>query len=58
VSKVRILIADDHTVFREGMRSLLEKEKDLEVVGEAGDGEEAVKLGTSCPSSAVLRLLG
>ena len=42
--KIRILIADDHAVVRQGTRSLLEREKDLEVVGEAGDGEEAVRL--------------
>ena len=42
--KIRIVIADDHAVVRQGTRSLLEREKDLEVVGEAADGEEAVKL--------------
>lgn len=46
MAKTRILIADDHGVLREGMRQLLEREKDLEVVGEAADGEEAVKLAT------------
>ncbi len=40
--KVRILIADDHTLFREGLRQLLEMEGDMEVVGEACDGIEAV----------------
>ncbi|GAH94682.1 unnamed protein product, partial [marine sediment metagenome] len=40
--RTRILIADDHAVLREGMRNLLEREKDLEVVGEAGDGDEPV----------------
>ena len=44
MGKIRIVIADDHAVVRQGTRSLLEREKDLEVVGEAGDGEEAVKL--------------
>lgn len=44
MGKIRIIIADDHTVMRQGTRSLLEREKDLEVVGEAADGEEAVKL--------------
>ena len=43
-SKIRIVIADDHKVVREGTRELLQKENDLEVVGEAGDGEEAVEL--------------
>ena len=43
-SKIRIIIADDHGVLREGTRELLQKEKDMEVVGEAADGEEAVRL--------------
>jgi two-component system, NarL family, response regulator LiaR len=42
--KTRIFIADDHAMLREGMRNLLEKEKDFEIVGEAADGEEAVRL--------------
>ncbi len=41
---VRILIADDHPIFRDGLRRLLESEPGLTVVGEAHDGEEAVKL--------------
>jgi NarL family two-component system response regulator LiaR len=44
IEKIRIIIADDHVVVREGTRELLQKELDLEVVGEAGDGEEAVRL--------------
>src|ERR1700688_100284 len=40
----RILIADDHPIFRDGLRRLLETEPDLKVVGEACDGAEAVKL--------------
>jgi two-component system response regulator NreC len=39
---IRILIADDHGVLRAGLRSLLNAESDLEVVGEAGDGQEAL----------------
>ncbi|MGD0795245.1 MAG: response regulator transcription factor [Dehalococcoidales bacterium] len=42
--KTRIFIADDHAMLREGMRNLLEKEKDFELVGEAADGEEAVSM--------------
>ncbi len=41
---VRILLADDHPIFRDGLRRLLESEPDLKVVGEACDGAEAVKM--------------
>jgi len=41
---IRIVIADDHPIFRDGLRRLLEAEPDLNVVGEAQDGTEAVKL--------------
>jgi two-component system, NarL family, nitrate/nitrite response regulator NarL len=41
---IRIVIADDHPIFRDGLRRLLEAEPDLKVVGEACDGAEAVKL--------------
>jgi len=41
---VRIVIADDHPIFRDGLRRLLESEQDLKVIGEACDGVEAVKL--------------
>jgi len=40
----RIVIADDHPIFRDGLRRLLETEPDLKVIGEACDGAEAVKL--------------
>lgn len=52
--KIRILIADDHAVLREGMRNLLELEKDFEVVGEAGDGEEAVQLAKELKPDVVV----
>ncbi len=42
--KIKILIADDHAVVREGTRRILAREPDLEVVAEAADGEEAVRL--------------
>ncbi|HLI28481.1 MAG TPA: response regulator transcription factor [Chloroflexota bacterium] len=41
--RIRILLADDHAVLRAGLRALLSAEPDMEVVGEAGDGEEAVR---------------
>jgi two-component system response regulator NreC len=42
--KIRVLLADDHRMMREGIRALLERERDIEVVGEASDGREAVRL--------------
>ncbi|MBE3071502.1 MAG: response regulator transcription factor [Acidobacteria bacterium] len=42
--KIRILIADDHAIVREGIRALLHLSDDMEVVGEAADGREAVEL--------------
>ncbi|UCB43652.1 MAG: response regulator transcription factor [Dehalococcoidales bacterium] len=43
MEKIRILLADDHAIVREGTRRVLEAESDMEVVAEAGDGEEAVE---------------
>jgi len=42
--KITVLLVDDHSLVRRGFRRILEDEADMEVVGEAGDGEEAVKL--------------
>jgi len=47
VDRIRILLADDHVMVRQGTRELLEHEDDMEVVAEAGDGEEAVLLAGS-----------
>ena len=44
MAKIKILLADDHVVVRQGTKELLEQEKDLEVVAEASDGREAVDL--------------
>lgn len=44
MGKIKLLLAEDHVVVREGTRQLLENEPDMEVIGEAGDGEEAVRL--------------
>ncbi|HEX5619413.1 MAG TPA: response regulator transcription factor [Solirubrobacteraceae bacterium] len=41
---IRVLIADDHAVVRQGLRTFLDLQEDMEVVGEAGDGEEALAL--------------
>lgn len=42
VKKIRVLIADDHAILRSGLRMLINSQTDMEVVGEAEDGEEAV----------------
>lgn len=42
--KIKVLLADDHTIVRQGLRALLEAEPDITVVGEAGTGREAVQL--------------
>jgi two-component system, NarL family, response regulator NreC len=42
MNKIRVLVADDHTIVREGVHILLEAQADIEVVGEAADGEEAL----------------
>jgi DNA-binding NarL/FixJ family response regulator len=47
LAKIRILLADDHALVREGTRELLEREQDLQVVAEAEDGEEAVRLAVA-----------
>jgi DNA-binding NarL/FixJ family response regulator len=43
VTELRILLADDHPVVRNGLRGLLEAEADMAVVGEAADGQSAVR---------------
>src|SRR5512136_1993587 len=42
-SKYRVVIVEDHTILREGLRSLLSSEPNFEIVGEAEDGREAIK---------------
>lgn len=51
---VRVLLVDDHPVFRQGMRAVLDDLPDVEVVAEAADGEEAVRLATSLRPAVVL----
>lgn len=51
---IKILIADDHAFVREGTRRILEQESDLEVVAEAGDGEETVKLASELKPDVAL----
>lgn len=51
---IRVLIADDHTLFREGLRRLLEAEVGFEVVGEAADGEMLLELARRTKADIVL----
>jgi DNA-binding NarL/FixJ family response regulator len=54
MEKLRVLIADDHPLFRDGMRGLLSTQPDIEVAGEATTGEETVKLTGELEPDVVL----
>jgi DNA-binding NarL/FixJ family response regulator len=56
--KIRVLLADDHQLMRSGIRLMLEREADLSVVGEAGDGREAVALAKSLRPDVVVMDIG
>jgi DNA-binding NarL/FixJ family response regulator len=54
VDKIRILLADDHTILRDGIKSLLENDPNIVVVGEAENGHAAVKLACQLEPDVVL----
>jgi DNA-binding NarL/FixJ family response regulator len=56
--KTRVLLADDHQLMRSGVRLMLEREADLTVVGEAGDGREAVALAKTLKPEVVVMDIG
>jgi DNA-binding NarL/FixJ family response regulator len=51
---LKLLIVDDHAVFREGLRALLDLEEDFEVVGEASRGDEAISLASQVSPDVIL----
>ena len=54
MKKITVLLVDDHTVVREGLRALLEAEQDLEVIGEAADGKQALTLAKESPPDVIV----
>jgi two-component system, NarL family, response regulator NreC len=58
MKKVRILLADDHTVMRAGLRALLERQPNLEVVGEGENGRQTVELAVSLRPDVVVMDVG
>ena len=58
MAKIRILLTDDHTLFRQGIRTLLSNESDIEVVGEAANGSESVEQIASLRPDVVLMDIG
>lgn len=54
MNRIRVLIVDDQTLFRQGLRVLLSVQQDIEVVGEAQDGAEALRRIAECAPNVVL----
>lgn len=58
MAKIRILLADDHTLFRQGIRTLISAETDMEVVGEASTGSDAVDKAAEVRPDVILMDIG
>ena len=58
MAKIRIMLADDHTLFRQGIRTLISAEADMEVVGEAANGGDAVDKANEARPDVVLMDIG
>ena len=52
--QISVLLVDDHSLVRRGFRRMLEDEEDIRVVGEASDGEEAIKLARSLKPQVIV----
>ena len=53
-AKISVLLVDDHSLVRRGFRRILEDEKDISVVGEAGDGEDAIRLAVQLQPKVIV----
>ena len=51
---IRVLLADDHALFRQGLKSLLESEGDMRVIGEAANGREAIRYAAETHPDVIL----
>ena len=58
MSNIKIILADDHPLLRQGIRHQLEQEEDLEVIGEAGDGEEAIRMAKELVPDVIIIDIG
>src|SRR6202163_2754517 len=58
MAKIRIMLADDHTLFRQGIRTLISAEPDMEVVGEASNGSDAIIKAAETPPDVILVDIG
>ena len=54
MGKIRIILADDHTILREGIQALIDNQPDMQVVGEAQDGHSAVRMATQLKPDLVI----
>jgi two-component system response regulator NreC len=54
MNRIRVMIVDDHTILRAGLKVLIESQPDMEIVGEAGDAAQAIRLCKTCQPDVVL----
>src|SRR5690242_21895856 len=54
MNKTTVLLVDDHTVVRQGLRALLKSEEDIEVIGEAENGRQAVQMARKTPPDVIV----